>query len=401
MTCSAPSGGSRNRRGPERVRVAVYTGYAYDREAGRLYAERAFALFFARLAEHFDQLTIVGGVRTEGRGRYEIPEGISFVELPYYESLASPAAALGGRSAIRFWRALDNIDTVWLVGPHSLAALFAVIAALRRRRVVMGVRQDTVEYVRHRHPRRPLLRMAARLLEAGFRLLGRFFPVIVVGPELAQRYARSKRLLEITVSLVEEADLVPPERGLSRDYGEELRVLTVGRIESEKNPLLLAEILALLNREDPRWRLLVCGEGDMVPALAERLDALGQADRADLLGYVPLDAGLMDLYRESHLFLHNSWTEGFPQVLLEAFAAALPVVATDVGGIRKAVGDAASLVPAGRPDEAVAALRELADHPTVRERRVRAGHEYVLSRTTSVELGRIARFLRGDSHPGS
>jgi glycosyltransferase involved in cell wall biosynthesis len=43
-------------------------------------------------------------------------------------------------------------------------------------------------------------------------------------------------------------------------------------------------------------------------------------------------------YRSSHFLLHTSWTEGLPKVLIEAFAAVLPVVATDVGGIREAVG---------------------------------------------------------------
>ena len=42
-----------------------------------------------------------------------------------------------------------------------------------------------------------------------------------------------------------------------------------------------------------------------------------------------------------------SWTEGLPQVLFEAFAAGTPVVATAVGGVPEAVGDAALLIPPG------------------------------------------------------
>ena len=52
------------------------------------------------------------------------------------------------------------------------------------------------------------------------------------------------------------------------------------------------------------------------------------AERVDLRGYLPLDGGLLDLYRGADALLHVSWTEGVPQVLLEAFAAGLPVVAT-------------------------------------------------------------------------
>ena len=72
-------------------------------------------------------------------------------------------------------------------------------------------------------------------------------------------------------------------------------------------------------------------------------------DRAELLGYLPIHGGLMDRYRSVNAFLHVSWTEGMPQVLLEAFAAGTPVVATAVGGVPEAAGDAALLIPAGRP----------------------------------------------------
>ena len=87
-----------------------------------------------------------------------------------------------------------------------------------------------------------------------------------------------------------------------------------------------------------RWRA-TCGSA---------LEELGVADHADLLGYVPITDGLLDVYRSSHAFLHVSWTEGLPQTLFEAFAAGLPVVATAVGGVPDAVGDCRAAGRAGR-----------------------------------------------------
>ena len=100
-----------------------------------------------------------------------------------------------------------------------------------------------------------------------------------------------------------------------------------------------------------------------------------------------------DLYRDSHALLHVSWTEGLPQVLLEAFAAGLPMVATDVGGIREAVGDAVLLVPPGDPEAAAEALDRLAGDPELRARLVSAGHEYVSTRTLAHESMRVADFI--------
>ena len=64
---------------------------------------------------------------------------------PYYESLAAPAGgacAAMARLPARVLALLDEVDVVWLLGPHPLAIVFAVLAAMRRKRVVLGVRQD-------------------------------------------------------------------------------------------------------------------------------------------------------------------------------------------------------------------------------------------------------------------
>ena len=78
------------------------------------------------------------------------------------------------------------------------------------------------------------------------------------------------------------------------------------------------------------------------------LRANGDEEHAELLGYVSLDGGLRDLYRDSHVFLHVSWTEGVPQVLFESFAAGLPVVATAVGGVPELAEGRSVLIPARR-----------------------------------------------------
>jgi glycosyltransferase involved in cell wall biosynthesis len=170
-------------------------------------------------------------------------------------------------------------------------------------------------------------------------------------------------------------------------------VLSVGRLDAEKNPLLLADILKLLVDSGEDWRLTVCGEGPLEGELRERLRRLGLEDRAELVGYLPLHGGLLDLYRSSDALLHVSLTEGLPQVLLEAFAAGLPVVATAVGGVAGAVGDAGMLVPPNDAEAAAAALERLARGQDLRDRLAKAGLERVRGRTLEAESARVAAFL--------
>jgi glycosyltransferase involved in cell wall biosynthesis len=377
------------------MRVAIYTDYAYHRIGSEVYAERAFAVFLARLAPFLDRCVVVGRVTEEGsRARYPLGERIEFVPLPFYARLSSPlpvAKALVG-SLRAFSRVLDEVDCVWLLGPHPFAFAFAALARARGKRVVLGVRQDLPEYVRNRHPDNRLIGLAGALLEHGFRLLGRTCSTIAVGPQLAANYRRSRRVLQLTVSLVDEADIVDPA-DRADDFSGVREVLSVGRLDSEKNPLLMADVLAGLERAEPgRWRLVICGEGRLEGELRERLATLGVADRADLRGYLAHDQ-LAATYASAQLLLHVSWTEGLPQVLYEAFAAALPAVATDVGGIGAAVGDAVTLIPPGDPDRAIAALRELAESPELRRRRTETGHALVSEATIEAECRRVAEFL--------
>jgi glycosyltransferase involved in cell wall biosynthesis len=385
------------------LRLAVYTDYPYQRQGDAIYTERAFVIFLEALAGSIERMVLTGRLNpVPGRGErshYRVADTIDFVPLPHYHTLARPRAVVGAMvgSMRAFWRLLGRVDAVWLLGPHPLCLPFAGLAALRGKRVFLGVRQDLQRYARARHPGRRGVHLAADLLEGSYRVLARRCPTIVVGPDLARKYAQARRLLPISVSLI-RASAIPTEHDLpARRYDGEVRVLTVGRLESEKNPLMLADVLARLSSGGRRWRLLVCGEGPLAESLRERFRRLGVEGQAELIGYLPINGGLLDLYRECHAFLHVSWTEGVPQVLFESFAVGLPVVATKVGGVSDAVGDAALLVPPGDAAAAAAALERLVAEPGLRGRLAVRGLERARAHTIEAECSRIVAFMEGVS----
>lgn len=378
------------------MRLAVYTDYEYRSDGVHRYGQRAFVVFLEALRPHVDRLVLVGRLDPRpGRSHYQLHEDTELVGLPHYTSLAHPLSV--ARSLIasvrRFWRLLDEVDAVWVLGPYPHSLVFALIAALRKRTLILGVRQDTQAYIRSRRPNQRWMHVAADLLEAIWSLLARRYAIVVVGPELERKYRRARRVLGINVSLVREEDVIAPELARARSYDGELTVLTVGRLDTEKNPLLLADILALLEAEKPRWRLVVCGDGPMLPQLRARLEELGLLDRVELRGYVPIDGGLLELYRHSHMFLHVSWTEGFPQVLIEAFAAGLPTVATAVGGVPAAAEGVALLVSPGDPRAAADALQRLAADSELREQLLAGALKRARGCTLEAESARLAQFI--------
>jgi glycosyltransferase involved in cell wall biosynthesis len=378
------------------VRVAVYTDYVYYQEGDAVFGERAFVLFLARLEQELDGMVVLGRMSSDAsKARYPLPERVRFVALPHYDSLTNPFPAVASmvRSLRRFWRELDDVDAAWLLGPYIHAIAFALLARVKRVPVTLGVRQDLPMYTRQRHPGGHWMHRAADLLDWTWRRLGRTRGVVAVGPDLARQYARSRRVLPIAVSLVSDADIASPEEIAARRHEGQLRVLSVGRLDREKNPVMLADVLARVRAAGVDARLVVCGEGPLETDLRDRLRELDVAEHAELLGYVSNQDGLADVYRGSDALLHVSWTEGVPQVLFEAFAAGIPIVATSVGGVAEAAGDAALLVEAGDPQAAADALVRVLTDAAVRERLVAAGLESVRRQTIEAEVARVARFI--------
>jgi glycosyltransferase involved in cell wall biosynthesis len=378
------------------LRLGAYSDFPYRRHAGRVYAEQAFVVFLLGLSASVERLVLIGRLDPQPEPwHFPLPESTRYEPLPYYRRLSNPLNVLIvlGRSAVLFWRALSDVDTVWLFGPNPLAVMFTLLAKMRRRRVVLGVRQDYVSYVRNRHPERLLLRLVAYGLEGAFRLLGRRCAVIVVGPQLAEHYKHARRLCSVSIALVGEEDLIPDAGSAASSDGRETVILSVGRLDNEKNPLLLADVLKLLDDGEGDWRLVVCGEGPLAQPLQDRIVAAGVAEHAELRGFVPVGPALQAVYRGSDLFLHASLTEGVPQVLFEAFAAGLAVVATDVGAVAQTVGEAALLVPPEDPGAAAAALRRLAADAPLRNAMIAAGLEIARAHTREAQCRRAVQFM--------
>jgi glycosyltransferase involved in cell wall biosynthesis len=170
----------------------------------------------------------------------------------------------------------------------------------------------------------------------------------------------------------------------------EISILYTGRISKEKNIDLLARAFALAHARDPRLHLVLAGGGPEQSRLAAELGG-----RATFLGWLE-GAELAAAYASADAFCFPSETDTFGQVVLEAQASGLPVVAVGAGGPRELIADGVDglLVP---PDaEALAdALTTLARSPSRRRRLGRAARRSVAARTWERSLERLAAGYRG------
>ena len=361
-----------------------------------------FMRFAAAVGSKFERFAVIARAGTaEDAGDWEaLPSEIELVPLPHYASLRSIGRMLAvlPATARRMWRALDDLDAVWVSGVNPLGLMMAVLAGLRRRRIVLLIRQDSPRYFRSRLPSArwaPLL-LPLRGLDLCFRLIGRRARTTVVGGEIAEHYGAPRaNVLDMRVTQLDRAHLAAEPRGADA-WGDPVRLLSVGRLAAEKNPLLAVEALAELNRgPGPGFVLTWAGEGPLADPMREAARAAGVSPLLTLPGFVSFEGGLVDLYREADAFVHVSLTEGVPGVILEAMGSGLPIVATDVGGVREALDDggAGLLVPPRDPAALVSAVRSLAGDPELRAGLAARALELAGATTIESESERVAKFI--------
>ena len=143
--------------------------------------------------------------------------------------------------------------------------------------------------------------------------------------------------------------------------GSPVRLLFVGRLVRQKGLDLLFKALARLGRA---FHLQLVGDGDQRGFLEAAAAQFPAGSRVEFLGWQDR-ATIAALYREAHLFVFPSRDEGMPNVVLEAMASGLPVLATSIPGSRELVRDGVNgrVVPAEDADALGAALEDLLASP--------------------------------------
>ena len=183
---------------------------------------------------------------------------------------------------------------------------------------------------------------------------------------------------------VDTSRFSPDHRSRAAD-GKRFDVLYAGRQTREKGIELLADAFAIARRHEPRLRLVLAGEGPEASLLRRRLGG-----SAEHLGWLGGDE-LAHAYADADAFLFASQTDTYGQVVVEAQASGLPVVAVAAGGPADLIEHGRSGLLA-KPDarELAAKLVRLAQSPPLRARLAGGGIAAARERTWDRSLAQLA-----------
>jgi len=167
------------------------------------------------------------------------------------------------------------------------------------------------------------------------------------------------------------ADRDAVRREVGAEEGE-VTVVQVARLDALKDHLTAIRAFAQAVHTAPGLRLVLVGEGPEETAIRREIAAQDIGNRVSLLG---LRHDVPRLLKAADAFLLTSISEGIPLTIIEAMAAGLPVVATDVGGVSEIVGQTGFRAPAKDVDALASGLAQLAADRELRQRMGRAGRE--------------------------
>jgi glycosyltransferase involved in cell wall biosynthesis len=196
---------------------------------------------------------------------------------------------------------------------------------------------------------------------------------------LAAQTCRAERTVVIPTAV--DADATRP----ARRGGKPPRIVAVGRLAAPKDPVTLVRALAAVHGAP--FSAQIVGDGPERPAVEREIRVAGLEHAVELTGErhdVP------QLLADADVFVLSSRSEGAPISILEAMAAGLPVVASNVGGVAEIVEDGATgvLVPPGEPTALAAAIAPLLADATLRVRLGDAGRTRVRERFDVMQLQR-------------
>ncbi|HVY95693.1 MAG TPA: glycosyltransferase [Solirubrobacterales bacterium] len=307
------------------------------------------------------------------------------LELPFYEGMR---LGVPGLPSLVETLAEGRYDLVHVTAPGPAGIAATLLGHVTGAPLLASHHTELVAYAGLRSGDEGVEATARAALAAFYRAAG-----FVLSPSPAADRS-------LTSLGVEEARIGRWERGVDCDrfdpanadrsaYPGEIKVLYAGRLTREKGVDLLAESFIRAHAADPRLHLLLAGGGPEEGELRARL-----GERATFLGWLGGEE-LATAYASADAFLFCSSTDTYGQVVLEAGASGLPVVAVAEGGPAALVENRhTGLLCRPDPDHLAGALLQLAAEPELRRRLGGSAVTAVRERSWERALGQLGAGYR-------
>lgn len=330
-------------------------------------AERVLATVTSGLANRGHKITLLTYDPPTGNSFYPIHPAINQVKL----GIGIPGQHSTLRETLKRMMALrrtivENNPDIVVGFLHSMFVPLG-LALLGTRIPMIGSQHIGVEHF-WKHPAQHLLLQLTPFLAK---------KTTIISEKLREGYNNplKKHMVVIPNPVSIPEKILPIEKSSPSSRN---KILSVGRLNLQKDHKTLIEAFALLANDFPNWDLKIVGDGDLRPQLEEQIKSLGLQDRITIANTT---SNISKEYLSSQLFAMSSSYEGFGLVTAEALSYGLPAVGfADCPGTNELIKHEENGILVHGPQRAVVfseGLRHLMSSPELRERLGKSGPESV------------------------
>lgn len=297
--------------------------------------------------------------------------------------------------------AYSTLDVKRIYSPHGLNKIYEIASYIRQENVdilqTFHTASDLIGPIAACLSMKKILVLSSRR-DMGYtkslrhvmvqRHLNRYIHGILANSSAVKRSVVEQELVpENKVTVIHNGiDIVPFLNILEKRDGSRLRlglrtgeiaIGSVGNIRNVKGYDLLVEAAGIICRNRPNVRIFQVGDGDLRESLADRCAELGIENQISFLG--PTN-NVTEFLSALDIYVQPSRSEGLSNAIMEAMAAGIPVVATDVGGNRDLIRDKETglLVTPEDYEDLAAGLERLIREPILRNKYALAASSYLL-----------------------
>jgi glycosyltransferase involved in cell wall biosynthesis len=324
-------------------KFGYFTEGVYFKNAdGRVYTSDIFIIFINKLKLN-GEITALGRLSKQDFSPKHQLRNMGFISLSYYKSLRSlikiyPFYIL--RNLKKIFCFTKDIDLLLISASGPISVLLIWFMKIQRKKVIIFIRSDIRELIKAKDHNTFMLDIFANWIESSFEKSVKnnsSITAFAFGDDIFNRYSKfSNSVISAASSRFEMSHIISSDE-LSFNDTSCVNLLYVGRLSKGKGLNLLIETVSMLKSN--RFKLTIIGDGDIKDELVLLVKNLGLNEKIIFKGYIPFGERLFKEYSHYDVLILPSFSEGLPQVILEAMARGVAVVASGVGGIKDLIKD--------------------------------------------------------------